>query len=514
MNDTISVIIPVYNAEKTLRKCVESIIFGTYRDVEVILVEDHSKDESWALCQKLSQQYSNILALRNDRNRGVSHTRNRGLAAATGDYILFCDSDDWLSGHYVQELLTIAQDAADALPICGFHFLDYLQNTQQDYVWESGSGAIADLPLESAFEVMDKTLLQQLWTKIFRRSVICKHNLTFDENQSIGEDFQFILEYIRCGSISRFRILDKALYYYTRTNGSLMAKFGLVQQENEYARLKILRDLTGNEARYIVALSQLKKNYVFHAMRSSLSEKEKWEFAKKLLGNDAATFYRQQQLLRFKAAALSGLTWGIHLLPRIKSKLQLIKNALSLCFIKNQLTTKNVTILSQNCIGGVLYHDMCLEFQSPTINLFFSGADFIQFAEAPEKYMSMDLHCVWEEEYPVGLLGDLKVHFMHYNSCSEALAAWTRRLNRVQTDKIVLLCTDRDGFSPELFARWQQLSYPKVLFTANPSYVDADSVFFQKYQNKLLVPDLIPRREFYKDGKVIATLNKTAGDFS
>ena len=97
MKDVISVIVPVYNAEKTLRRCVESIVYGSYRNVEVILIEDHSTDESWALCQTLSQEFDNVRALRNDRNRGVSHTRNRGLEVATGDYIMFCDSDDWVS---------------------------------------------------------------------------------------------------------------------------------------------------------------------------------------------------------------------------------------------------------------------------------------------------------------------------------------------------------------------------------------------------------------------------------
>ena len=89
-----SVIVPVYNAEKTLRRCVESIVLGQERNIEVILVEDCSKDHSWELCLELAQEFPNVTAVQNERNSGVSFTRNRGLELAQGDYILFVDSDD------------------------------------------------------------------------------------------------------------------------------------------------------------------------------------------------------------------------------------------------------------------------------------------------------------------------------------------------------------------------------------------------------------------------------------
>ena len=94
----ISVIIPVYKAAGTLRRCVESIIFGEEQDLEVILIEDCSPDSSWDVCRQLAQEYSHVRCLQNDQNRGVSYTRNRGMDAATGQYILFVDSDDWVSG--------------------------------------------------------------------------------------------------------------------------------------------------------------------------------------------------------------------------------------------------------------------------------------------------------------------------------------------------------------------------------------------------------------------------------
>ena len=79
MEYEISVIIPVYNSGKTIKKCVESIIYGEYRKVEVILVDDCSTDNSWDICQQLARCHSNICCYRNDKNQGVSYTRNFGL---------------------------------------------------------------------------------------------------------------------------------------------------------------------------------------------------------------------------------------------------------------------------------------------------------------------------------------------------------------------------------------------------------------------------------------------------
>ena len=87
-----SVIVPVYNAAHTIERCVSSIAASGGEDVQIILVEDCARDNSWEVCRQLAQRYSTVTCLRNEKNRGVSHTRNRGLDAATGDYLLFVDS--------------------------------------------------------------------------------------------------------------------------------------------------------------------------------------------------------------------------------------------------------------------------------------------------------------------------------------------------------------------------------------------------------------------------------------
>ena len=105
MHGQISVIIPVYNAEKTLERCVESIIYGAIRDISVILVDDCSNDGSWECCQDLSNRYPNVYCYQNEKNKGVSYTRNHGLEVAKSEYILFVDSDDWVDLESYKKIL-------------------------------------------------------------------------------------------------------------------------------------------------------------------------------------------------------------------------------------------------------------------------------------------------------------------------------------------------------------------------------------------------------------------------
>ena len=86
-----SVIVPVYNAEKTLRRCVESIALGQERNIEIILIDDCSEDHSWELCLEIAQEFPNIIVAQNERNSGMSFTRNHGLTFAQGKYVLFVD---------------------------------------------------------------------------------------------------------------------------------------------------------------------------------------------------------------------------------------------------------------------------------------------------------------------------------------------------------------------------------------------------------------------------------------
>ena len=196
------------------------------------------------------------------------------------------------------------------------------------------------------------------------------------------------------------------------------------------------------------------------------------------------------------------------MLKRIKAKLQFEKSQRLVRSQRGKLEVQDRTIISQNCIGGVFSHDMGLEFRSPTVNLFIPAADYMKFIMNLEYYLGLEPEPAPSKEYPVGRLGDIELHFVHYHSFQQAQQAWIRRVKRVDLSKVVVLSTDRDGFNGEVFEKWKMISYPKVLFTACRQYADhPDSVYYPEYEKNGCIPDIIPQREFYRDGKLMNTIN-------
>lgn len=517
MNEKVSVIIPVYNAEHTVQKCVESIVYGQVRNIEIILIDDCSKDASWEICKQLHEKYSQIVCVQNSQNSGVSYTRNQGLKYASGKYVLFVDSDDWVSGSYVKKMLETVESVDEALIVCGYSYINQLTGENVKFVWDNSSIGLSYIFKDQFFELNEKILLQQLWNKIFHRNIIEKANICFDETQSMGEDFQFVLDYMKAANLEYCVMINEPLYYYVRANSSsLMSKFGLSQFDNAFKRYYQLKQLCGNkydniEIQYKKAVSNLQQNFLYQIMNSSENKNNKLRYIESVMqGQKAATYYRKQQVRRLKEIILQVISQSRQIAPRIQGKIQrsrrerLIKNVQ-----KNLSNKENFTIISQNCIGGVFYHDMGMRFLSPTINLFIWQPDFIRMVMNLEHYMSSELEMYWDEKYPIGILGgDVKIGFMHYQSCSEAKKSWEDRVHRINYDNIVVVSTDRNGFTAECFEEWKKIPYPKVLFTTNKAYADEQgSVYLSQYKNDKVVPDLIPDREFYKDGVLLSVIN-------
>lgn len=518
MEYQISAIIPVYRAEKTIRRCVESLTLGHLRSIQIILVDDCSKDASSNVCAELASEFPNVLYVKNEENRGVSFTRNRALAMAKGEYIVFVDSDDWVSGHYASRLLAHARNAGSGtLLLCGYHYINKENNTHSIVCMGQGNNGICELPISDAFTLVEKTLLQQLWNKIFRRDVIERHHIRFDERMSMGEDFQFVLDYMEAMQCKKCVVLNEPLYYYIRwNNSSLMSNFGFTYNPPEFDRMAQLSRLAGSNSipRRDAMIAQSKQNYVYHIVRNpSRSKQEKLEAIERIMGDShTADHYRKQKLLHTKEQTASLLGSAKGLFPRLRARIDRQRLQKRIAQIRGSVHADGVSIISQNCIGGVLYHDLGMQFLSPTINLFIKEPDFVRFVLNLEHYLGCSLQMHWGEEYPIGTLDDITIYFMHYHTCEEAKLAWERRAKRVIPDRVLVLATDRNGFDDAVYEQWKQIPYPKVLFTANPCYArDGESVLFQHYQEQGFVSDLIPDRAFYEDGTLIQTINQFGG---
>lgn len=176
--------------------------------------------------------------------------------------------------------------------------------------------------------------------------------------------------------------------------------------------------------------------------------------------------------------------------------------------VKKSIDLSNISIISMNCIGGVLYHDCGAKFLSPTVNLYFLPSDFIKFVNNLEYYLSFTPKIKMSGKYPIGNLDDITIYFMHYTSCEEALRKWEERKQRVNFERIFIIMVERDGFSKEDFENFKKIKYPKFLFTKTREYKCDFSFYMSKYRKLDQIPDLIPGRHMYDKMRLLKELNK------
>ncbi len=184
-----SIIIPVYNAGKTLNRCVKSILNQSFSDYEIILVNDGSKDNSLKICDDFSKKYENIKSI-NKPNGGASSARNKGLDNAVGDYILFVDSDDYVNENYFSEFEKY--DATNGLVV---FTNSWVSNTKTGKREIKDNFEDSDIYGKTKY-LIDSRTINGTMGKIFDRNLIERLNLRFDERMPVAEDFIFCLTYL------------------------------------------------------------------------------------------------------------------------------------------------------------------------------------------------------------------------------------------------------------------------------------------------------------------------------
>ena len=222
----LTVIIPVYNSEKTIRKCVTSMEPERHQDVEYILVNDGSNDDSHKMCEVLAVQYHNVIVL-NTTNCGVSHARNIGMKVATAEYIMFVDSDDYLETNSIFECLDVLNHHECDLLCFGcvsdYQTKDKILNKQERREIRF-PGVQTDV--YATFSVSDdfiwlfeNNIFDSVWSKIYKRSIIFDKEITFVECMTIREDSEFVVHYTQF--ISSIGVLDRYFYHYCISGNEL-----------------------------------------------------------------------------------------------------------------------------------------------------------------------------------------------------------------------------------------------------------------------------------------------------
>lgn len=200
-----SVVIPVYQAKTCLSRCVDSWLGQTEKHLEVILVDDGSTDGSSGLCDELAKKDARVRVI-HQKNEGVSAARNAGIRAATGDFLLFTDSDDYVAPDYLEKMARFQREADSDLVLCGFHHL-YDGADILKVPGRAGVYSIEDFS-EAFLELYERSYLNMPWNKLFRRELAG----AFDSSLSLGEDLLFNLDYLR--RCRRVAVLAEPLCYY------------------------------------------------------------------------------------------------------------------------------------------------------------------------------------------------------------------------------------------------------------------------------------------------------------
>lgn len=208
----ISVIVPIYNAEKYLRRCINSILVQEFNDFELILVDDGSKDSSKCICEEFAQKDSRVRVL-HQKNRGVSTARNLGIDNAVGEWIVFIDSDDWVETNYFSALI-VGEIGDLCVCNCKVEGADYICSQ----VVEDGFHDKVFLSNAMYSGAFFRGVYLGPWCKLFRKSIVDRFKIRFDANVSSGEDSLFVLKYF-CHVDSYFGTSLTEYHYWQPGNG-------------------------------------------------------------------------------------------------------------------------------------------------------------------------------------------------------------------------------------------------------------------------------------------------------
>lgn len=267
LNKKVSIIVPVYNVEEYLPDCLNSLINQTYSDLEIILINDGSKDDSLKILNSFAEKDSRIKVFNNE-NHGVSYTRNFGIENSTGDYIAFVDSDDIISEKYIEVLVDLLEKNNADMSVCSYTCF----TKEQPIFLNSDNNKVFTKDLETAFYTVT---IGGIAGKLYKKNIIAANELKVDESIFVCEDLLFNIQYVAfCKSLAFnssklygyrqressavhtnvsykwFTVLKSYKYLFNNCSGKSVYKYVV------FNYLKFLY-----EAKYIIKTKKIKPNF-------------------------------------------------------------------------------------------------------------------------------------------------------------------------------------------------------------------------------------------------------------
>lgn len=208
----ISVIVPVFNRKKYIRRCIDSILEQTFSDYEVIIVDDGSCDGTEKVCDEYAKRYDNIKVI-HQKNGGVSKARNEGLKAAKGQYVTFIDSDDYIPRDYLQKTWEACDKYGQKMIYCNSFIVDTESGSEYYRHKNNKEYSVVE---NNVLPVFEAALFNTVINKVYSMSMIKKYVIRFPENLNLGEDVIFNLCYMDRQDEISFLLLNKNFYHQCR----------------------------------------------------------------------------------------------------------------------------------------------------------------------------------------------------------------------------------------------------------------------------------------------------------
>ncbi|MGL5648730.1 MAG: glycosyltransferase family 2 protein [Clostridium sp.] len=302
----ISVIIPVYNAEKYLKKCIESILKQTYKDIEIILINDGSFDKSREVCICYQNKNKNIKYFEHE-NKGCSYTRNRGIINSSGEYICFIDSDDVLEENFLEVLfLKMNELKADLI-------ITKIKQLNNEKIQKIINYSKKEIKLNDDIKKINSILFNSPCNKLFKKELITKFKIFFPVETSIAEDLAFVFKYATVSK--KIVFTDEVAYLYRYNPNSITSNIKIEKIQEGFNTFSDIKNFLKEKKIYIQnkkALLFIEKKFLIKTAYSIIGrsykiknflniKKEVEKFEKNLKSYDLILYkdYRMKKILLF-----------------------------------------------------------------------------------------------------------------------------------------------------------------------------------------------------------------------
>lgn len=282
----ISIIVPIYNVEKYLERCMQTLLNQTLKDIEIIMVDDGSPDNCSHMCDEYAQNDKRIKVI-HKKNAGLGYARNSGLDVATGKYVAFVDSDDYVTINMYYTLLQYAENNNDDAVFCGFkkefsvnRFLNMSEcSSFTEYIGDEIKKIIPDFVASPPYTKNEYVHDMSVWHSIYRRDIIERNKIRFvSERDFASEDIPFQIDFLKC--CNRISFIPDILYTYCYNQGSLTKSFNIEKFDKVKALYHLISEKTSDYDKDGLRVKRLFIGYIRAMIRLivslPISRKEKF----------------------------------------------------------------------------------------------------------------------------------------------------------------------------------------------------------------------------------------------